>query len=189
MNKVFGIGLSRTGTTSLNEALTLLGYRSKHYPIEMLTLNSGRLGINLQLVAKYDALTDTPIARFYQELDLAFPGSKFILTIRDMEGWLRSCRRHFESWLQALSRNAIKNQAVIEESRQLQIDLYKTLTFDEAKFIQAYSRHLCAVEIYFKRREKDFIIVNICKDEGWECLCPFLGCSIPDKPFPWLNKA
>ncbi|MDH3688934.1 MAG: hypothetical protein OEU36_05585 [Gammaproteobacteria bacterium] len=31
MSKVFGIGLSKTGTTSLAAALTELGYRTRHY--------------------------------------------------------------------------------------------------------------------------------------------------------------
>jgi hypothetical protein len=189
MNKVFGIGLSKTGTTSLHEALALLGYKSKHYPIEVLTLDSGRLGINFHQVMEYDALTDTPIARFYKELDLAFSGAKFILTIRDTDGWLKSCRRHFEKWFQLLSRDAIKRQSVIKESRQLHVDLYNTLTFDEIKFVEAYNRHLVAVETYFKGRTQDFIIMNICNGDGWERLCPFLDRAIPDVPFPWFNKA
>ena len=32
INKVFGIGLSRTGTSSLYEALTILGIDTIHYP-------------------------------------------------------------------------------------------------------------------------------------------------------------
>ncbi|MCZ6834530.1 MAG: hypothetical protein O7G85_02035, partial [Planctomycetota bacterium] len=34
-NKVFGIGLSRTGTRSLNEALTILGIPSCHWPTDV----------------------------------------------------------------------------------------------------------------------------------------------------------
>jgi hypothetical protein len=189
MNKVFGIGLSKTGTTSLHEALKLLGYRSEHYPIEMLTLNAGKLGINFHQVMEWDALTDTPIARFYKELDLAFPGAKFILTIRDMEGWLRSCRRHFDNWFYLLDHDAIKRQSVIKESRQLHTDIYNTLKFDETKFAEAYNRHLSAVESYFNGRTQDFIIMNICNGDGWERLCPFLGSAIPDTLFPWFNNA
>jgi type IV secretory pathway VirB3-like protein len=33
--KIFGIGLSRTGTTSLHVALVLLGQASIHYPINI----------------------------------------------------------------------------------------------------------------------------------------------------------
>lgn len=31
MSKIFGIGLSRTGTRSLSYALKILGYKSVHY--------------------------------------------------------------------------------------------------------------------------------------------------------------
>src|SRR2546428_3527983 len=42
-----------------------------------------------------DALTDTPIPSFYRELDTRFPGSKFIPTARDSEGWLKSRKKQF----------------------------------------------------------------------------------------------
>ena len=31
LNKVFGVGLSKTGTTSLGTALALMGYRNLHH--------------------------------------------------------------------------------------------------------------------------------------------------------------
>lgn len=34
-SKIFGIGLPRTGTTSLNIALNQLGLASKHFPFEL----------------------------------------------------------------------------------------------------------------------------------------------------------
>ena len=55
--KVFGIGLSKTGTTSLNEALGILGLKSKHY------------FFNLDQIEELDAATDLPIARAFRELD------------------------------------------------------------------------------------------------------------------------
>lgn len=36
--KVFGIGLSRTGTYSLSKALDVLGFYTIHYPIDPTTL-------------------------------------------------------------------------------------------------------------------------------------------------------
>jgi len=188
MNKIFGIGLSKTGTTSLHDALVLLGRRAAHYPIEMLKLDEGELKINITQVSQYDALTDTPISRFYKELDIAFPGAKFILTLRDTDKWLQSCRRHFEHWLELLRQDAIKKQSLINESRQLQIDLYKTLTFNEDKFVEAYHRHQITVQNYFKGRPQDLITLNICNGEGWERLCPFLNQPIPNLPFPHSNK-
>lgn len=72
--KVFGIGLSRTGTTSLDAALELLGYRVRHFP--SLSLLLGRLGIKNRELRQYDALTDRPVTHFYKPPDARFPGTK-----------------------------------------------------------------------------------------------------------------
>jgi len=78
--KIFGIGLPKTGTTSLTIALEMLGYTSRHSPMECFTLHHGELSVNQKKIDKYDALTDLPIPHFYPELDICFPNSKFILT-------------------------------------------------------------------------------------------------------------
>ena len=73
--KILGIGLSRTGTTSLHLAMGMLGYRSIHCP------RLDRLG---EILEHYQAAVDTPIACSFRELDLCYPDSLFILTIRDI---------------------------------------------------------------------------------------------------------
>ncbi len=42
--KVFGLGLSKTGTSSLTDALNLLGIRSTHYPHDERTYDELRSG-------------------------------------------------------------------------------------------------------------------------------------------------
>ena len=49
--KIFGIGLSKTGTSSLSEALEILGYSTVHFPS------------TLSEIAYYDAATDSTVAR------------------------------------------------------------------------------------------------------------------------------
>ena len=66
--KTFGIGLSRTGTTSLTLALEALGLSVAHFPTTM------------KQIEEHDAATDTPVAASFQSLDSRFPGSKFIYT-------------------------------------------------------------------------------------------------------------
>ncbi|MBL0299362.1 MAG: hypothetical protein IPQ21_19985 [Betaproteobacteria bacterium] len=51
------------------------------------------------MLEQNEALTDTPIPSFYRELDRRYPGAKFILTVRDMESWLLSCKRQFTAKL------------------------------------------------------------------------------------------
>ncbi len=184
--KVFGIGLSKTGTSSLAKALSILGYHVK----DCLGIENYRKGditaINQNALAEYNALTDTPIPSYYKELDQAYPGSKFILTIRSMEGWLKSCKKQFNQKL------ADKQT---EAHNELIYDLYGTAVFDENKFKQGYLQFIKDVKTYFQNRPDDLLIIDITSGEGWDKLCPFLGKPFPNVPFPksnvtqirWLN--
>jgi sulfotransferase family protein len=80
---VWGIGLTRTGTKSLNTALEILGYKSRHWP----TTRS-------LLYGELSAATDESVAAVYKYLDFAFPDSKFILTEREETSWLASTAKH-----------------------------------------------------------------------------------------------
>jgi len=94
--KVFGIGLSRTGTRSLTQALQVLGFDAIHYPADEDTYAELAHGqCELSVLRNYDALTDITTVPYYQQLDKIYPGSKFILTVSDREGWLKSCRNHW----------------------------------------------------------------------------------------------
>jgi hypothetical protein len=67
--KIFGIGLSKTGTSSLAQALQILGFRTKDYP-GISRYTAGDLSsVDMDVVLAHEALTDTPIPSFYRELD------------------------------------------------------------------------------------------------------------------------
>lgn len=194
MTKVFGIGLSRTGSTSLAEALTVLGYRTIHFPADPVTQQEysrffatpGRT-LTLSLLDRYDAVTDTPLPRVYQQLDQAYPGSKFIWTIRDKESWLRSC----ELWW---TRSVVPfmehdHKGVLGPFMRLVGEVaYGTAYFDAALFSRAYDAHMAEVPGYFRGRDQDLLALNICAGEGWMRLAPFLGSVAPDRGFPHRNE-
>lgn len=163
--KVFGIGLSRTGTSSLTRALGMLGLRARHYFFD------------LDSIDELDAATDTPIARAYKLLDRRYPGSRFVLTVRDEAEWLRSCAEFFAERPEPDS-----------EEEALALDLYGCVGFDADLFRTAYARHQDDVMAYFSDRPDDLLIIDICAGEGFEQLCPFLGLPVPSKPFPHYNS-
>jgi 3'-phosphoadenosine 5'-phosphosulfate (PAPS) 3'-phosphatase len=176
--KIFGIGLSKTGTTSLAHALELLGCKTRDYP-GLVHYSPGDLtSIDAGLLAAHDALTDTPIPSFYRELDAAYPDAKFILTIRDAEGWLKSCKKQFTQKL-ADKQNEAHNQ--------LFMDLYGCTVYDEQKFRAGYDRFVDGVQEYFKGRPGKLLIMNVAAGDGWETLCPFLNKPVPGIPFPKAN--
>lgn len=173
--KVFGIGLSKTATTSLSSALEMLGYRTKHFPIRMMKYESGKLRIRPQYAEKYDAMTDIPIARFYKQLHRHFPDAKFILTVRDIDGWLDSCRRHF--WPgQILKGNNWINK--------LHKDVYNAIDFDKSEYKQAYYKHKYEVLDYFEDKKDQLLVVDITDGDGWKPICKFLGEPVPQEEFP-----
>ncbi|MBN1689046.1 MAG: hypothetical protein JW893_08105 [Candidatus Omnitrophica bacterium] len=183
--KIFGIGLSRTGTRSLRAALEMLGYKAVHYTttVKLLSYTGSGLEINYDISDQFDALVDTPVTRIYPELDRRYPNSKFILTVREMKGWLRSCQ--YSQLYQVSSKEELEMR-LRRPSRydQLHLDLYDSIYFDEKKFRRAYEEHIKNVFQYFKGREQDLLVMNVCGGEGWEKLCPFLNCEIPRRLFP-----
>jgi len=176
--KIFGIGLSKTGTTSLAHALEILGYRTRDYP-GITRYDPGDVSsVDTEVVNAHDALTDTPVPSFYRELDRAYPGSKFILTVRDREGWIRSCKKQFTEKLAAKQNDA---------HNRLFADLYGCTAFDEVKFVAGYERFVAGVLDHFRDRPDDLLVINVAAGEGWEKLCPFLGKAVPEIPFPKAN--
>ena len=96
--RVFCIGWHKTGTSSLGHALVQLGYSVLGCRLDMVhPLRQDDLEAVLGLAGQFDALQDVPWAALYRELDQAFPGSRFILTEREEQSWLRSALRHFDS--------------------------------------------------------------------------------------------
>ena len=97
MLRALGIGLSKTGTTTLSEAFGILGLKCLDYDSERLNeILAGRdLDPDFRIYDDVDAATDIPTALFYEELLLAYPGCKAILTIRDPDAWYRSVVSHY----------------------------------------------------------------------------------------------
>jgi hypothetical protein len=168
--KIFGIGLSKTGTTSLNQALVELGFKSIHYP-QRTELFSG----DFRYFDGYDAVTDIPVVPFYPQLDAAFLESKFILTVRDVDEWLRS----MENWLGGQRR---PNEFMI----RMRIAVYGVVSFHKERLKYVYEKHVRDVKEYFKHRPADLLVMNICAGEGWEKLCRFLGKPMPATEFPFV---
>lgn len=180
--KVFCLGLSRTGTTSLTEALRILGYNAVHFPIGILRYQKGLLKLNTKAVQEFDALSDMPVALMYKELDRAFPGSKFILTTRDVDSWASSMQRL--NTLYQLYKHIPKFQ-------KLNRDLYGVRSFDDVKELRAqFKNHYREAFLYFgKRVDSDVLVFNVSAGDGWDKLCGFLDQPVPRGiPFPRKNQ-
>lgn len=179
--RVFGIGLSRTGTKSMHQALRHLGYRSEHFPTHLLGVAGGNLTLDLDAVRHYEAITDTVASAFFRELDARYPDARFILTVRDIDAWLRSCAAHFAS----MDDEPAKGGA--HKIRLLRQRIYGTVDFNPAMFRSAYLQHVEQVQAHFRGRD-NLLVVDICNGEGWAPLCRFLGIETSSGAFPWANR-
>lgn len=174
---VFGVGLAKTGTSSLNRALQILGLRSIHYP-DPATMLSGRFE---QALEGYDAATDITVSAFFPELDRRYPGSRFILTVREADAWIDSIGLH----IRRLQQEELTPEHPKGRVREI---IFGTVGWDETLFRRALARHTRNVEDYFAHRPRDLLIVDLCSGPEWAPLCTFLNRPIPSVPFPHENK-
>jgi hypothetical protein len=177
--KIFNIGFNKSGTSSLTEAMKILGYKSAHYRVknnriyDIFIENQKNNRPLLYGIEEYNFLSDFENNQkniFYKSLDKQYPNSKFILTIRDQESWLISRENH-----------VLKNQ----NNKKYNYDF---LVVNKKKWIEERFFFLKEVQEYFKNKPNQLLIINICKGEGWKKLCNFLGKKIPNIKFPYKNK-
>lgn len=179
--KVFAIGFQKTGTSSLGKALEILGYRVSGYSSFRDYASHPHLTYELllnravELVEQYDAFQDTPWPVLYQELDQKYPGSKFILVVRNTDDWIRSVVKDFSHYPNAIH------------------ELIYGVPFPEGHesiWIERYEKHNNDVKNYFKNRPNDLLVMNLNNGETcWENLAPFVGKDIPKAPWPHTNKS
>ncbi len=173
--KVFCVGFHKTGTTSLEVALGALGYRvtgpNGHLDPD---IEKNVLTMAYELVEQYDAFQDNPWPILYKQLDAKYPGSKFILTLRDSESWIDSQVKFFGR-LETPMRRLIYGVGSPEGN--------------EAVYLERFESHNREVVEHFSDRPGDLLVMDFSNGDGWEKLCPFLGQAVPITPFPHANKA
>jgi hypothetical protein len=180
MTKVFGIGWAKTGTTTLGDCFKILGFDHQSQDLGLVQdIGQGDLSRIMALAEQKETFEDWPWIILYKELDEAFPGSRFVLTKRNSEQWVRSYK------------NMLANQGEaseeVNEIRRILYDLpFPKVT--ESQLIERYERHNDEVERYFRDRPQDLLMVNWAEGYGWKELCDFLGKDIPNEPFPHSNK-
>lgn len=163
--KVFGIGLSRTGTTTLNEVLNQWGWRTLHYPNEQQLFDPRSHGA-----------TDIPAAVNFREIDLRFPNSKFIYTVRNKEQWLDSIVPYLER-----KRQWQQSQGQVNLRRML----YGVPFPNRQQASKAWDRHDADVRAWFGDR---MLVIDIIGGDSPQKLADFLGVKTDMTQFPHYNE-
>src|ERR1044071_2537496 len=96
--KVVGIGLPKTGTTSLGYCLRRFGFKHRTFDMDLAyPVKPNNLTPAIEEARKFETFEDWPWFEMYRELDQTFPNSKFILTHRkDTEAYVTSLKGHHD---------------------------------------------------------------------------------------------
>lgn len=175
--KVIGVGFQKTGTSSLRDALKLLGYKVGDNNFQLLpSILKGNFKRVLRWFDRFDAVEDNPWPLIYKELDKARPGCKFILTTRDEESWYRSVSKHVGDLRDPM------HEWIYGRNKGLPKD-------DKDNTIRVYSEHNQEVIRYFADRPEDLLILDVSESDKMEKICQFLGIDSPTQTYPHQNNS
>jgi hypothetical protein len=181
--KVVGIGLPKTGTTTLGFCFRRLGFKHRTYDMDLaLQVKRNQLEPVLEEATKFESFEDWPWFAVYRELDQRFPNSKFILTLRkDTDTYVASLKRHHE-------REGIRREGFVKPHWWNEVHGVEPTAWDYEKSAQRYQMHHREVLDYFGNRiSKDLLVVCWEHGDGWAELGRFLNKRVPEEPFPHLR--
>lgn len=186
MNKIFIVGLPRTGTTSICTACLDLGFTVAHIAYTQETFNQAQV------------IADLPVFCDYPKLDQLFPSSKFIYLDRAFESWMPSIQILLSKLNKKLSQPTYKPHALFAHSYRTVFAMQDNQFLIDAESLrQAYENHRQQVFEYFSKRD-DFLAIDISDKASFEKLLNFLDADIKNNKvesldeinngFPHVNK-
>lgn len=212
--KVINLGLPRTGTSSLAEALNIL-YPTKTtlhgvtlaQTITESDINSFNTFLNgnfenyKSYMDQYDFILDIPSIMFTNQTLNTYADATYIVTCRHAHEFAKSWSHYMKLSLSLIETDKYfdilkKSDPLFEKSMRMfhrcrnykfpwcRYTLHDAI-FDETVGEQFYIEH----EKYVRREtmnKKNVLFFNV--KEGWGPLCDFLGVDIPDVNFPFQNK-
>ncbi|BCX49880.1 P-loop containing nucleotide triphosphate hydrolase [Haloferula helveola] len=202
-HKVFVIGRNKTGTTSMAAALRELGYLvGKQEEAELLIDDWGRGDFSriIDHCRTADAFQDIPFALpgTYEAVDAAFPGSKFILTVRkDAQTWYDSLTRFHTGIVgkdrlptpDDLKEFGYREPGWIWKTHRLVYGIDESTLYDPRIYMEHYENYNRTVQDYFAGRPDDFLTLNVGDADAVQRLCEFLGTRKKLASMPRLNKS
>jgi len=201
--KIFCVGRNKTGTTSLKKAFQDLGFHvgvqldaellyDKHY-------HTRDFAPLIDYCHSAQVFQDVPFSCpfFHVALDQAFPGSKFILSVRDSaEQWYASITRfHAKLWgTDGKPPTALQLREATYRHKGFPYNVVRLhgttdeAPYDKATFIAHYERHNASVIDYFRYRPDDLLVINLAEPGSYRRFTDFIGVDSPFQDFPWENK-
>jgi hypothetical protein len=189
--KVVGSGPGRTGTKSMQTALTMLGFGPCHHMVEVfahpetmaLWIEAGAGRPDWDAIFKdYNSMVDYPGAAYWREIAAHYPDAKVLHTLRDPDAWFDSTQATiFAPGSMALAEGPLAtffnsfSSSIVGSTREL--------IHDRAFMTDHFRRNTEAVKATIPAER----LLIFEAGEGWERLCKFLGVAVPESPFPSEN--
>ncbi|XP_039269827.2 uncharacterized protein LOC120344598 [Styela clava] len=206
--KIIVAGFPKTGTKSMDEALTQLGYKVYGHTENLLILEKEWTKVFYEgatiedfrkMYEDVDAVSDVPACYFWEEILWAFPDSKIIFMRRKNEDeWFNSLKNQIENFHKNFAIRLLKTTSptqwrieknVASPTARLALGYVppaiwsNNIRINEALAKKKYRAHNAHV---LQNAPKDqLLIYNV--SEGWEPLCAFLKVPVPNSPFPHKN--
>ena len=192
-NKIFVFGYNKTGTMSLEKALTILGYKVFHTRGGLLKNNMYVFQYNLHMqrdilkdVDMYDCYIDYPIyepAVFSHIVD-EYPDAKYISLTRNLDDYVEAV---LQDKIKRLKRGSFDNWNWLGVGDE---EVFKNYPDYQKEWVKGRTRfkHNSNISLLFKNNI-NYLNMNICDNgDGWEKLCKFLDKEVPNADFPHNNK-
>ncbi|KAI5360413.1 hypothetical protein Slin15195_G083370 [Septoria linicola] len=201
--KVLVLGMPRTGTNSLRDALKMLGFDECYHQATLIqNPDDGAMWMRAfsargtsrafkredwdALLGHCQAVCDIPAVHFAQDLIDAYPEAKAILSTRDVDKWHRSVSQTIEKRYHS---SLVHFLSFVDDVTRLWASIfYKGWgeMFDddfEKNGRDVFHQHNAWIRRYVApSRLLEYEVV-----EGWEPLCTFLDVPVPAEEFPKGN--
>ncbi len=202
--KIFCVGLNKTGTTSLTSFFRELGYKvAPQREGEKLVYDWGERNFSeiLKLAKKdYQFFQDAPFSLplTYRVLFEEFPDAKYILTERDnVDVWYESLRRFHTKKFGNESNPTKKDllnahyykKGYAYKAHKLMFKTPDEDLYNERILKSYYINHNEEVKSFFESRGGKFICINLSEAGVDKKLLKFLGIENSNVQIPWLNRS
>lgn len=206
--QVLALGLPRTGTESLREALDELGYHHTYHGFDTMDhpeecvawcellhrKENGHPPLDAKafdsIIGHCEAVTDVPCATFAEDLIKAYPDAKIIINHRP----------DFDAWEKSVVNTLVKADQDVGLLGKLIPLFERRLFWIRRKYLRIDRGYLWRGDIarnarivyrdHYERLQRlapPERSLRWTVQDGWEPLCKFLNRPVPERPFPHRN--
>lgn len=200
--KIFCVGRNKSGTTSLAAAIQQLGLRlgakmaGQRLLIDWIKRD---FRSTIRHCRTADAFHDVPFSLdfTFQAVDMVFPGSRFILSVRaSPDEWYQSYIRFHTQDIgrgtlptpERLKRHPFVYPGFFWLHQTSIFGIDETTLYNRDIYIKNYMAHNERVQIYFKHRPADLLVLDLSVAHSMRTLCDFLEMPWRGQEMPHLNR-